>query len=103
MNDCVHSPKILKLKYWTLPCQERFKFGTGNFVVCKTAYFIPVSLHGACAVIRVSVVPGRLMLLIGKDTLHVLEARFDLRTRLDFFWVLEIFWVKCCENIVRDI
>ena len=27
---------------------------------------------------RVSVVPGKLMLLFGKETLKVLEARFDL-------------------------
>ena len=31
----------LKLKYWALPCQERFKFGAGGPVVCKTADFIP--------------------------------------------------------------
>ena len=30
MNDYVHSLKKLKLKYWTLPCQERFKFGAGD-------------------------------------------------------------------------
>ena len=74
MNDYVHAhKKKLKLKYWTLPCQERFKFGAGDPdpVVC-----IPVLIHGACVVMRVSVVPGKLMLLIGKDTLKVLEARF---------------------------
>ena len=74
MNDYVHSLKQLKLKYWTLPCQERFKFGAGDPVVCKTAYFIPVLIHEACAIMRVSVLPGKLMLLIGKDTLKVLEA-----------------------------
>ena len=63
----IHSKK-LKLKYWTLPCQERFKYGAGNPVVCKTAYFIPVFVHGACAIMRVSEVPGKLMLLIGQDT-----------------------------------
>ena len=30
MNDHVHSLKKLKLKYWALPCQERFKFGAGT-------------------------------------------------------------------------
>ena len=48
MNDYVHSLKKLTLKYWTLPCQERFEFGAGDPVVCKTAYFIPVKIHGAC-------------------------------------------------------
>ena len=27
MNDYAHSLKKQKLTYWTLPCQERFKFG----------------------------------------------------------------------------
>ena len=85
MNDCVHSLKKLTLKYWTLLYQERFKFGASDPVVCKTAYFIPVLIHGACAVMRVSVVPGKLMLLIGKDTLKVLEARFDLKNNIGFF------------------
>ena len=84
MNDYVHSLQKLKLKYWTLPCQERFQFGAGDPAVCKTAYFIPVSIHGACAIMRVSVVPGKLMLLIGKDTLKVLEARFDLKNNIGF-------------------
>ena len=59
MHDNVHSLKKLKLKYWTLPCEERFKFGARDPVVCKTAYFIPVLIHGACAIMCVSVVPGR--------------------------------------------
>ena len=70
MNDYVQSlKKKLKLTYWTLPCQERFQFGAGDPVVCKTAFFIPVLMHGACAIMRVSLVPRNLMLLIGKDTL----------------------------------
>ena len=77
MNDYVHSLIKLKLKYWTLPCQERVKFGAGDPVLCETAYFVPVVMHGACAFLRFSEVPGKLMLLIGKDTLQVLEARFD--------------------------
>ena len=60
MNDDVHSLKKLKLKNWTLPCQERFKFGAGDPVVCKTAYFIPVFIHGACTIMRVSVVPWKI-------------------------------------------
>ena len=59
----IHSKK-LKLKCWTLPFQERFKFGAGDPVVSKTAYIIPVLIRGACAIMRVSVVPGKLMLLI---------------------------------------
>ena len=66
MNDYVHSLEKLELKYRTLPCQDRFKFGAGDHVV---AYFIPVLIHGACAIMRVSEVLGKLMLLIGKDTL----------------------------------
>ena len=34
---------------------------------------------------RVSVVQGKLMLLIGKDTLKVLEARFDLKNNIRIF------------------
>ena len=45
-----HALTKLTLKYWTLPCQERFKFGSGDPILCKTAYFIPVMIHGACAV-----------------------------------------------------
>ena len=75
MNDYVHSFKQLKLEYWALPCQERFKFGAGDPVLCETAYFIPVVIHRACAFMRVSIVPGKLMLLIGTDTLQVLDAR----------------------------
>ena len=85
MNDYVHSPKNLKLKYWMLPCQERFKFGTGDLVVCKTAYLIPVFIRGACTIMRVSVVLGKLVLLRGKDTLKVLEARFGLKNNFGIF------------------
>ena len=53
-NDCVHSVKQLNMRYWMLPCQERFKFGAGDPAVCKTAYFIPVLVHGTCAVMRIS-------------------------------------------------
>ena len=85
MNDYVHSLNKLKLKCWTLPCRERFKFGAGDPVVCKTAYFITLFIHGACAIMRVSVVPGKLMLLIGRDTMKVLEARFDLKNNIGIF------------------
>ena len=74
VNDYVRSLKKLRLKYGTLPCQERFKFGAGDPVVCKTAFFFPVLIHVTCAIMRVSVVPGKLMLLKSKDTLKVLEA-----------------------------
>ena len=59
-----------------------FKFGASDPVVCKTACFMPVFLNGACAIMRVSVAPGKLMLLIGKDTLKVLEARFNLMNNI---------------------
>ena len=101
MHDYVHSLKKLKLKYWTLPCQGSFKFGAGDPVVGKTAYFIPVFVHGACAVMRFSVVPGKLMLLIGKDTLKVLEARVDLKNNIGNFPVLEIVRAKCCEEAAQ--
>ena len=48
MNDYVHSLKKLKLKYWTLPCQERFKFGAGDPILCKKAYFVPVLTWTLC-------------------------------------------------------
>ena len=44
---------------------------------------------------RVSVVPGKLMQLIGKDTLKNLEARFDLKNNIGFFQVLGILRAKC--------
>ena len=47
---------------------------------------------------RVSVVPRKLMLLFGKDTLKVLEARFDLKNSIGFFPVPEILRAKCCEK-----
>ena len=103
MNDYVHSLKKLKLKYWTLPRQERFKFEAGDPVVCRMAYFIPILIHGACAIIRVSVVQVKLKLLIGKDSLKVLVARFDLKKNIGIFRVLEILRVKCGEKVVRDI
>ena len=76
MNDYVHSLKQLKLEYWTAALPRNvFKFGAGDPVLCETAYFVPVVIHRACAFMRVSIVPGKLMLLIGKDTLQVLDAR----------------------------
>ena len=102
MNGQVRSlKKKLKLMYWTLPCQERFKFGLGDPVVCKTAYFIPVFIHKACAIMRVSAVPGNLMLLIGRDTLKVLEARFDLKNNIGIFPVLETLIAKCFEKAAQ--
>ena len=77
MNDYVHSLIELKLKYWTLSYQQRVKFGAGDPVLCETAFFVPVVMHGGCAFLRFSEVPGKLMLLIGEDALQVLEARFD--------------------------
>ena len=70
-------------------------------VVCKTAYFIPVLIHGACAIMRVFLVPGKLMLLIGKDTVKVLEARFDLKNNTGFFQVLQVLRAKCCEKAAQ--
>ena len=58
MNDYVHSLEKLKLMCWTLPYQESCKFGAGDPIVCHTANFIPVLIHGACAIVRVSVVPA---------------------------------------------
>ena len=75
MNDYVQTLKQLKLKFLTIPYQERFKYGAGDPELCKTAYFVPVVIHGACAFMRLSVVPGKWMLLIGKYRLKVLEAR----------------------------
>ena len=97
MNDFVHSLKKLKLKYWTLPCQERVKFGAGDPVICKTANFIPVLTHGACVIMRVSVVPRKLMLLIGKDTLKE-KARFDLQNNIGNFPGARIVRAECCEK-----
>ena len=37
MNDYVHSLQKVKLKYWTLPCQQRFKFGAGDLVSFRGA------------------------------------------------------------------
>ena len=38
MNGHVHSLKKQKFKYWTLPCQERFKLGASDPVVRKTSF-----------------------------------------------------------------
>ena len=46
---------------------------------------MPVMLHEACGIMRVSLVPVRLMLLIGMDTLKVFEARFDLKNNIGIF------------------
>ena len=59
VNVHVRSLKQFQLKYWTLPRWERFKFGAGDPVVCKSAYLLPVMVHGACAIMRVSVVSRR--------------------------------------------
>ena len=75
MNGYVRSLNKLKLESWTLPCQERFKFGAGDPVLCETAFSNPVVIHRTCAFMRVSVVTEKLMLLIGKGTQTLLEAR----------------------------
>ena len=49
---CPFTPKA---EIEVLDGQERFKFGAGDPVVCKSAHFIPVLIHGACAIMRVSV------------------------------------------------
>ena len=41
------------------------------------------------------------MLLIGKDTLKVLEARFDQKNNTVIFPVLEILRAKCCEKAAQ--
>ena len=46
---------------------------------------MPVMLHEACGIMRVSVVPVKLMLLLGTDTLKVFEARFDLTNNIENF------------------
>ena len=90
MNVHVRSLTQFKLKYWTLPCLERFKFGAGDPVVSKTAHPLPVMVHGACAIMRVSVVSGKLMLVTGKAILKVLEARYDFtHTKWEIFLELK--------------
>ena len=58
---------------------------------------------GACAIMRVSVVPEKLMRLIGKDTLKVLEAPFGLKNNIGIFQVLEILRAKCCDKAAQVI
>ena len=58
--SCEAPAAPLKLKCWTLSCQERFEFGAGDPAVCKKAYIILVLIDGDCNVMRVSVVPGKL-------------------------------------------
>ena len=43
------------------------------------------------------------MLLIGKYTLKVLEARFDLKNNIGIYPGLEISKEKNCEKVVQDI
>ena len=51
---------------------------------------------------RVSVVPGKLMLLIDKDTRKVLEARFDRKNNIGIFRVLEICKATYCARVAQD-
>ena len=46
MNDYVHSFRQLKLRFWTLQCQERFKFGASDAVVLKDCLFSFQSARG---------------------------------------------------------
>ena len=39
MNDYVHSLRQLKLRFWTVQCQERFKFGASDAVVLQDCLF----------------------------------------------------------------
>ena len=39
MNDYVHSLRQLKLRFWTLQCQERVKFGASDAVVLQDWLF----------------------------------------------------------------
>ena len=50
---------------------------------------------------RVSVVPGKLMLLIGKVTLKVLEARFDLKNNSCIFLGAGYFQGKVLRVLLR--
>ena len=70
MNEYVLSLKRLELKFWTLQCHQRFKFGACDPVVFNTASSVPVMIHGACAVTRVSVVPRKLMLSTNQRHTH---------------------------------
>ena len=72
-------------------------------MVCNTAHFFPVMVYEACAFMRVSAVPVKLKLLIGKDILKVLEARFDLKLTAVFFSVLETFKEWSCKKVGLDI
>ena len=40
------------------------------------------------------------MLLTGKDTLEVLEARFDRKNNIGFSW--EISKATCCAGVAQD-
>ena len=42
-------------------------------MLCNVVNLILASTHGACATLRVSVIPGGLLLLIGKEVLKILE------------------------------
>ena len=60
-------------------------------------------VHGACAVMRVSVVPGELMLAIGEDTLTVSEARFDSKNNIGHVpGAGDFSKEECCERFVLD-
>ena len=86
MNDYVQSLNKLKLNCWTLPCQECFKFGVGDPAVCKTACFILVFIHRACAIMRVF--RGAKNINAADRQRHieyVLEARIDLKNDISIF------------------
>ena len=65
VDDCAHSFKKLTLKFWTMPCQDSFKFGAGDPVLRKTVCFVRVMIHGVAQTCEFPLVPGKLMLLMG--------------------------------------
>eukprot|EP00975_Prorocentrum_lima_P067127 12913137-Prorocentrum_lima.AAC.1 len=45
------------LPHWTTKGNEKFRFGSGDPVACSLVYFVPVTVHGGDAVLRISAVP----------------------------------------------
>ena len=85
LDDYIKMLKERGLPFWIVPCREKFRFGSGEPVQCNTAFYVPITAFGGNGILRISAVPGRLPMLLGKDALRKLEARIDLKLNTGCF------------------
>ena len=77
----------IALPHWKCECDESFRFGPGDPVRYIEVYFILVTIQGFNCLLRVSIVPGKLPLLVvvGKDALQKMKTKIDLETNYSKF------------------